>query len=138
MFAGLLTTTVCMYWGASQRWCVGLMRETTLQTFGGDTVFMMKIVGAFKTETRRGRKWDLTRWARERKGVNLILIFTASTGDATEVGSRDKDLHKTWLKVCLLIGTNSNLNDVLRSNWHTALSSGAKNNEEQSSKKVSQ
>ena len=70
--------------------------------------------------------------------MNLTLTFTASTGDTTEIGSRDKDLHKTWLKVCLLIGTNSNLNDVLRSNWHTALSSGAKNNEEQSSKKVSQ
>ena len=138
MFAGLLTTTVCMYWGASQRWCVGLMRETTLQTFGGDAVFMVKIVGAFKTETRRGRKWDLTRWTRERKGVNLALTFIASTGDTTEIGSRDKDLHKTWLKVCLLIGTNSDLNDVLRSNWHTGLSSGAKNNEEQSSKKVSQ
>ena len=36
--------------------CVGLMRETTLQTFGRDIVFKVKIVGAFKTETRRGWK----------------------------------------------------------------------------------
>ena len=52
MFAGFLTTTACMYWGASQRRYVGLMRETMLQTFGGDTVFTVKIVGAFKTDTQ--------------------------------------------------------------------------------------
>ena len=43
------------------------------------------------------------------------------------MGSRGKkNLHKTWLTVCLLIGTNSDLHDVLRRNWRTGLSSGAK------------
>ena len=50
MFAGLLTATVCMYGGALQSLCVGLMRETTLQTFGGDTVFTEKTVGVLNTE----------------------------------------------------------------------------------------
>ena len=71
MFAGLLTTTVCIYRGASQRRCVGLMRGTMLQTFGGDTVSMVKIVRAFKTETRRGQKGDLTSWIRGHNRVNL-------------------------------------------------------------------
>ena len=114
-----------MYWGASHRQCVGLMRETTLQTFGGDAVFTVKIAGVFKTETRRGRTWDLTTWTGERNGVNLALTFTTSTGYTTEMGSHDKkDLCKTWLTVCLLIGTSSELH-VLSINWHTGLSSGA-------------
>ena len=88
---------------------------------------MVEIVGAFETETRRGWKIHLTTWKRERNGVNLTLTFTTSTGDTTEMKSSDKkDLHKTWLTVCLLTGTNSDLHDVLHSNWHTSLSSGAK------------
>ena len=72
------------------------MHETTLQTFGGDAVFTVKIVGVFKTETRRGRKRDLTTWTCERNGLNLTLTFTTLTGHTTEMGSRDKkDLHKT-------------------------------------------
>ena len=47
------------------------MRGTMLQTFGGDTVSMMKIVCAFKTETRRGQKGDLPSWTREHNEVNL-------------------------------------------------------------------
>ena len=47
------------------------MRGTMLQTFGGDTVSMVKIVHAFKTETRRGQKGDLTSWIREHNRVNL-------------------------------------------------------------------
>ena len=39
MLIGLLTTVVCMYWGALQRGCVGFMHETALQTFGGSAVF---------------------------------------------------------------------------------------------------
>ena len=57
----------------------------------------------------------------------MALKFTTSTGDTTEMGSSDKkDLHKTWLTVCILIGANSDLHDVLRGNWHTGLSSGAR------------
>ena len=57
----------------------------------------------------------------------MILTFTTSTGDTTEMESRDKkDLHKIWLTVCPLIGTNSDLHDVLRSNWYIGLSSAAK------------
>ena len=90
-------------------------------------MFTVKIEGAFKTETRRGRKWDLTTWTRERNEVNLALTFTISTCNTTEMGSSDKkDLHKTWLTTCLLIGANSELHEVLRSNWHTGLSSGAR------------
>ena len=52
---------------------------------------LVKVVGAFKTETHRGRKWDLTTWARrERNGVNLTLSFTRSTGDTTKMGSLNK------------------------------------------------
>ena len=41
--------------------------------------------------------------------------------------SRDKkDLHKTWLTVCLLIGTNSDFHDELRNNCRTGVSSGPK------------
>ena len=88
--------------------CIGLMRGTTLQTFGRDTVFTVKIVGAFKTETRRGQKWDLTTLRGESNGMNLTLTFTTSIGDTTEMEWRDKkDLHKTWLTASLLIGTNS-------------------------------
>ena len=47
------------------------MRRTMLQTFGGDTVSMVKSVRAFRTETRRGQKGDLTSWIREHNGVNL-------------------------------------------------------------------
>ena len=58
--------------------------------------------------------------------MKLALTFTTLTGDTTEMGSSDKkDLHKTWLTACLLIGANSDLH-VLRSNWHTGLSSGAR------------
>ena len=92
------------------------MRDTTLQTFRRDTVFTVKIVGVFKTETRRGRNKNLTTWTRERNGVNLTLTFTTSTGDTTGMGSLDKK--------CLLIVTNSDLHDVLRSNWQTGLLSG--------------
>ena len=68
-----------------QRQSVGLMLETTLETLRVSTVFTLKIVGVFKTETRRGMK-----------KVNLTLTFTTSTGDTSRVGSRDKkDLHKT-------------------------------------------
>ena len=102
------------------------MRETTLQTFERHTVFTVETVGAFKTETFRGQKWDLTTWTRERNGVKFTLTFTTSTADTTEIGSLNKkDLHKTWLTVCLLIGTNSDLH-VLRYNWHTGLSWRAK------------
>ena len=52
------------------------MCETTLQTFGGDTVFTVKTAGASKTETGKGWKWDLNSWTRERNGVNLALSFT--------------------------------------------------------------
>ena len=104
MFTGLLTTTICSYWGGSQRRCVGLMQGTTLQILGRDTAITVEIVGAFKTETRRGRTWDLTTWIRERNGMNLALTCTKSTGDTTEMGSSAKnDLHKTWLTECLLI-----------------------------------
>ena len=59
--------------------------------------------------------------------MNLTLTFTTSVGDATGMESLDKkDLHKTWLTVYLLTGTNSDLHDMLRSNCHTSLSSGAK------------
>ena len=55
----------------------------------------------------------------------LALTFTTSTGYTTEMRSRGKkDLCKTWLTVCLLIGTSSELH-VLRINWHAGLSSGA-------------
>ena len=57
----------------------------------------------------------------------MALKFITSTGDTTEMGSSDeKDLHKTWLTVCILIGANSDLHDVLRCNWHTGFSSGAR------------
>ena len=72
------------------------MRETTLRTLGGIAVFSVKIVGAFKMETRREQKRDLTTWIRERNGVNLTLKFTKSTGDTAGMGPRDKkDLHQT-------------------------------------------
>ena len=107
MFLGLLTTVVCVYWGGLQRQYVGLMCETRLQTFGEDAVFTVKIVRAFKIETYRGQK--------------------TSTGDTREMGSCDKkDLHKTWLTVCLLIKAYSDLHDVLCNNWQTGLSSGTK------------
>ena len=72
------------------------MSKTMLEKFGVDAVFTVKIVGVFKTETRRGRKRNLTIWTRQPNGVNLTLTFTTSTGDTREMGSRDKkDLHKT-------------------------------------------
>ena len=127
MLAGLLTATVSMYWGASKRWCVGLIPDIILQTFGGDIVLPVKIPGAFKTETSSGWKWDLTTWIRKRNGVNLALGFTTWTGDTTEMRSSDKKyLHKTWLTVCLLIGEYSDLHTGLRSNWQTGLPLGAK------------
>ena len=74
--------------------CVALICETTLQTFRGSAVFTVKIVGAFKMETRRRWERDLTTWARERNAVNLTVTFTTSTGDTTGMGSRfKKDLH---------------------------------------------
>ena len=39
--------------------CVRLIRETTLQIFGGMAVFTVKIAGAFKMETCRGHKRHL-------------------------------------------------------------------------------
>ena len=51
------------------------MRETTLQTFGGSTVFTAKNVDIFTTETHRGRERDFTTWTRERNGVNLTLTL---------------------------------------------------------------
>ena len=71
VFVGLLTTAVCVYSGALQRRCVRLMRETTMQTFGGSTVFTVKIVGTFKKETRRVQKRVLTTLTCERKRVTL-------------------------------------------------------------------
>ena len=57
----------------------------------------------------------------------MTLTFTTLSDDTTRMGSRDKkDLYKTRLPVCLLIGTNSDLHDVLHSNRQTGLSSGAK------------
>ena len=92
------------YKGDGLDWCVRLY----LQIFGGSVVFMVRIVDAFKAETCRIRKKDLNTWTRERNGVNLILTFT------TGMGSRDKkELHKTWLTLCLLIWTNSDFLDVL-------------------------
>ena len=60
-------------------------------------------------------------------GVNLTLIFTTWIGDTTEMQLHDKkDLHKTWSIVCLLIGRNSDLHDVLHSDCSTSLFSRAK------------
>ena len=76
--------------------CVALMCECILQTFGGSAVFTAKVVAAFKTETRRGWKKDLTTWTHERNGVNLTLTFTIPTGDITGIGScAKKNLRKT-------------------------------------------
>ena len=76
------------------------MRETelqTLQTFEANALFT-------------GRSF-------ERNGVNLTSTFTTSAGEAIGTGSRNKkDLHNTRLTLCLLIGTNSDLHDVLGSN----------------------
>ena len=103
------------------------MCETRLQTFGEDAVFTVKIVRAFKMETYRGQKRDLITWTSEHNRVNLKLTFATSTGDTREMGSCDKkDLHKTWLTVCLLIKAYSDLHDVLCNNWQTGLSSGTK------------
>ena len=64
--------------------------------FRESNVFMLEIVGVFKTETRRGWKRDLTAWIGEHNGVNLTLTFTTSTGVSTGMGSSDKkDLHNT-------------------------------------------
>ena len=60
------------------------MREATLQTFGEDTVFTVKIVGVFKRETRRGRESDLTTWTSEDIGVNVAATFTTPADDTTE------------------------------------------------------
>ena len=90
-------------------------------------MFIVIIVGAFKMKTRMGKKRDLTTWTIQHKRVNVTLIFLTSTRDATEIGPRDKkDLHKTWLTECFLIRQNSDLHDVLRSNWARGLSSGTK------------
>ena len=120
MFATLLTITVCLYWGASQGQYVGLMRETTLQTFGRDTVFRVKIVGAFKTETRRGREWDLTTRTHE-LDINICIISWCYNRNAITWQERF-----TWNMINLLLGRNLDLHDVLRSNWYIRLSSGAK------------
>ena len=57
--------------------------------------------------------------------MKLTLTFATSTGDTIGMGSHDKnDLHGIWLTVCLLIGTNPDLYDVLLSNWQTGLFSG--------------
>ena len=83
------------------------MRETTLQTVRGDTVFTVEIVGVFKMETRRGQKRDLTTWTLARNGVNFTLTFTKWTGVTTGMESgEEKDLHQTSSKVCLLIRAN--------------------------------
>ena len=50
----------------------------------------MNICGAFKTETRRGRKKDLTTWTHEWSGVNLALKFTTSTNGTRGMGLPDK------------------------------------------------
>ena len=47
------------------------MEETTLQTIAGNTVFMAKIVGVFKTDIHRGWKKELTTWTR----VRLLILF---------------------------------------------------------------
>ena len=54
-----------------QRRCIRLIRETTFQKFGDNTVFTVKIVGAIKTATHRGQKKDLATCTCERNGVNL-------------------------------------------------------------------
>ena len=59
--------------------------------------------------------------------MDLTLTFTTSTSDTAEMVSPDKkDLHKTWLTVCLLTETNSALHDALHSNWYRGLSPRAK------------
>ena len=87
----------------------------------------MNICGAFKTETRRGRKKDLTTWTHEWSGVNLTLKFTTSTNGTRGMGLPDKKyLYKRWLTLCILFVKNSDLHDVLRSNRKTGLFTGTK------------
>ena len=50
--------------------------------------------------------------------MSLTLTFTTSTGGTA--------VDKTWSTVCISIGTNSDLQAVLRSNQQTGLSSGTK------------
>ena len=82
MFLGLLTTAVCMYRGALQMRCAGLMCEISA---GGSAVFMMKTVGGFKMETRRKRNRDLTTQACELNGVSVTLTIATLTLDKTEM-----------------------------------------------------
>ena len=60
-YTGLLEFTGCTdLWTSTTRrtglleltGCVGLMHDTTLQIFGRDIVFNVKIVGAFKMDTQ--------------------------------------------------------------------------------------
>ena len=99
------------------------MCETILQTFEGIAVFTVIIVGAFKTETCRERKKDLSTYTREWTWrIELALRILCST---TEMGLCNKDLHKTWSTVCILTKANSDLHDKLHSNRHAGLLSGA-------------
>ena len=53
----------------------------------------------------------------------MKLRFTTSAGDTTGMESREKKgVHKTWFIVHILIGANSDLHNMLRSNRQTGLS----------------
>ena len=56
MLVGLFITMVYVYWDLLQKQCLGLMLETTLQTFRGSAVFTVKIVDAFKMDTHIAQK----------------------------------------------------------------------------------
>ena len=71
------------------------MRDTTLQTFGRDPVFTVKIVGVFKTETRKGRNRDLSTLIREHNGVNLKLHLQHQLGIQQK---RDHLARKIYIK----------------------------------------
>ena len=49
------------------------LHYTTLHTFGGSAVFKVKVVSAFKTETAREQKTDLTIWTQESNGAELEI-----------------------------------------------------------------
>ena len=124
MFAGLMTATVCMYWGALQRWFVGSMcRWVWLHCKHFEEILCLRLkLLLFLIQRHAGDERVISP-----NGGNLTLTFTTSTSDMTEMGSGDKkDLYKIWLRVCTLIKTNSDLHDMLCSNWQRGLSSGTK------------
>ena len=97
------------------------MGVTALKTFWGDTVFTVKIVGIFNTEARRRWKSDFTKRSELELNIYNVNWWYDRNGIRWQ-----KDLYKTWLRVCILIKTNSELHDVLCSNWQRVLSSGTK------------